>query len=72
MPDFDSDHQIVEIVFVDNTGKTVFRRIKPNKIFFESNKSSSTPQWLVQAYDLDKSDQQTFALKDIRAWLPIG
>ena len=63
------DEQEVKIVYTNWKGETSIRRIIPQKISFGNNEWHKIPQWLLEAYDLDKKDVRHFALKDIRAWL---
>ena len=60
--------QEVTIVYTNWKGETAIRRIIPRQISFTSNEWHPTPQWLLEAYDLDKKDIRHFALKDIRVW----
>jgi hypothetical protein len=60
--------QEITIVYTNWKGETSIRRILPKQISFGSNEWHPTPQWLLEAYDLDKKDIRNFALKDIRTW----
>lgn len=45
-----------------------WRTIVPKRIFFGSNERFSNPQWLLEAFDVNRQEDCTFALSDITAW----
>ena len=36
---------------------------------FEKNKFHNKTQWLLNAYDLDKKEMRTFAMRDVHRWI---
>lgn len=62
-----ADRRIIEILFTDQSGDMVKRRILPINIFFGED-----DQWILKAHDIDAQSEQNLALKDIQAWLPTG
>ena len=67
--DFEADtEKHITVVYTNWKGETAIRRILPMQINFSSNEWHTTPQWLLEAYDLDKKAVRVFAVKDIRAW----
>lgn len=58
----------VRILYKNYKGEIGVRRIIPRKIVFASNEWHPVPQWLLEAHDLDKGVERTFALCDVRAW----
>ncbi len=60
--------KIVRILYQNYRGEVAVRRIFPKEISFGATQWHSEEQWLLLAYDLDKAQDRTFAIKDIRAW----
>jgi hypothetical protein len=60
--------QIVGISYTNHRGETAFRRIIPIKIYFGSSQWHPKDQWLMDAFDLDKQAQRSFAMIDIHKW----
>ena len=60
--------KIVVINYTNWKGVTAFRRIIPKKIFFGSTEWHKEEQWLLEAYDVDKNADRSFAVKDIKSW----
>lgn len=61
-------NKIVIINYTNWKGVTAFRRIIPKKIFFGSTEWHKEEQWLLEAYDVDKNADRSFAVKDIKSW----
>ena len=59
---------IVIIDYTNYAGVRAFRRIHPRKIFFGASQWHPEPQWLLQAKDIDKNKNRTFAMQDIHSW----
>ena len=57
------------IRYRNHEGHVSDRRIVPRRIYYGSCKWHPTPQWLLDAEDLDKQAKRTFAMRDIIAWL---
>lgn len=59
-----------EVVIEYTNYKGVFgkRKIVPQKIYFGSNEWHTEDQWLLDAFDVEKDTNRTFALKDIKSW----
>lgn len=55
-------------------GVTSERRIQVTEIYYGATTYHPTPQWLLRAWDLDKREERTFALADMRpaAQTPAG
>jgi predicted DNA-binding transcriptional regulator YafY len=60
--------QSVIIDYTNYRGERSLRRIIPKGIRFASSEFHPGEQWLLDAYDLDKQADRTFALKDIHGW----
>lgn len=62
-----------KIVIIDYTnwrGQRAPRRIVPLGIVYGTTKWHPEPQWLLNAWDVVKKTERTFAMKDIHMWEP--
>ena len=64
------DKATVSIVYTNYRGETGLRRIIPKRIWFGGTDWHPEEQWLLDAYDVKKKADRSFAMKDIRAWFP--
>jgi predicted DNA-binding transcriptional regulator YafY len=60
----------VRIRYTNHRGETFDRRVVPVAIRWGSDLWHPTPQWLMDAFDLDKRESRTFALRDVGRWQP--
>ncbi|QTA32355.1 hypothetical protein JHY03_25060 [Streptomyces sp. CA-256286] len=60
--------EAVSILYVNYRGEKGWRRVRPLKIWFGSTEWHPGNQWLMDAIDLEKGAERSFALKDIQAW----
>lgn len=65
-----SDEREVRVHYTNWRGEKRWRRIIPTRIWFGSTKWHPEPQWLLDALDLEKGEQRTFAMKEITDWWP--
>ena len=49
-------------------GERAVRRIRPLRLVFENNEWHPDTQWLLEAVDLDKGEERTFAMSNIHSW----
>lgn len=64
-----ADHpQAVRIVYTNWRGETAPRTIIPRDLTFGATSWHPEPQWLLDAWDVGKGAERTFALRDIREW----
>ncbi|HEY1096573.1 MAG TPA: hypothetical protein VGF14_04980 [Alphaproteobacteria bacterium] len=61
--------KIVKINYTNYRGETAIRRIVPIKIWFGQTEWHPHDQWLMDALDVEKNENRSFALKDIKEWL---
>lgn len=47
------------------------RAVIPLVFFFGSTEHHEEDQWLILAFDVDKQEERTFAMKDIHSWKPL-
>jgi len=64
-----NDVPAAQIVYTNYKGETRIRSIVPSRVFFGSTDWHRDPQWLLEAHDVEKNENRTFALRDVRAWL---
>ena len=60
--------QVVVISYTNYRGETGERRITPLRLWFGSNEWHPEQQWLLDAFDVGKGTNRTFAMKDVHAW----
>ena len=58
----------VSILYTNYRGETALRRIIPKDIWFGKTDWHPEEQWLLNALDIDKGANRSFALKDIKEW----
>lgn len=61
-------NKTVSILYINHRNEVAVRRILPINISFGSAQWHQDEQWLLTAYDLDRQQERTFAMKNIRAW----
>lgn len=62
------DQTVVEISYTNYRGETSTRRILPSRLWFGSAEWHPAPQWILDAWDLDKCALRSFAVRDIGSW----
>lgn len=70
-----TESRVVEIDYTNHRGERSVRRIEPDDDFpmrFGRTAYHPEPQWLLDAMDLDKNEERTFAMKDIHSWTTIS
>ena len=69
MVPLDPEKEIL-IRYTNYRGETALRRIIPISLRFGSTQWHPEPQWLLEAFDLDRRAARAFAFKDILEWSP--
>lgn len=59
---------VVVIRYTNWRGETAHRRIIPKGMRFASTERHPEIQWILDAFDLDRNADRSFALRDISAW----
>jgi predicted DNA-binding transcriptional regulator YafY len=62
-----ADPEVV-IDYTNWRGERSLRRIRPLAIAFENNEWHPETQWLLEAVDLEKGENRTFAMNNIHSW----
>jgi hypothetical protein len=60
--------QIVTIIYTNYRNETAERKIIPKKIWFGATEWHPEEQWLLDALDVAKKEDRSFAMKDIKSW----
>lgn len=60
--------QVVRIVYTNYRNETTVRSIIPDRLWFGSTPWHPKPQWLLDAFDVEKGEKRSFAVADIRSW----
>jgi predicted DNA-binding transcriptional regulator YafY len=68
--DPDQRIKIVEIDYTNHAGERGRRRILPLRMTFKSTEWHPVAQWILDAFDVDKLAERSFAVKDIHSWIP--
>lgn len=65
--------ELVDIEYTNFRGEFGRRRIFPvgRRMFFGSNEWHKTPQYLIEAIDMEKGEIRTFAMIHISSWKPL-
>jgi hypothetical protein len=63
---------IIVIRYTNYRGETELRKIIPRMIHFVSTEWHPEEQWVLEAFDLERQADRSFALKDIVDWNPEG
>ena len=60
--------KVVEIIYKNYRGEVSKRKIIPEKIWYGTTKWHKKSGWLLDAFDLGKKAERSFAIKDIQHW----
>lgn len=70
MPPADAFAQVV-IDYTNWRGERALRTIEPRQLVWsEGNEFHPRPQWLLEAWDVEKGALRSFAMVDIHSWTP--
>lgn len=59
---------VIQIRYTNYKGETAVRRIVPIRIRFAASEWHPGEQWLMDAFDVDRQAERSFAMADIRDW----
>ena len=65
------DSRLVRIDYTNWKGERQQRTIHPLNMFWGSNEWHPQPQWLIEAFDLEKKAVRTFAANKVHGWVDI-
>lgn len=60
---------VAKILYKNWKGETRERLIIPLKIYHGNNQYHTQEQWLLRAFDNEKKEVRTFAMRDIIKWI---
>jgi predicted DNA-binding transcriptional regulator YafY len=58
----------IRILYTNHRGETAVRRIVPKRVWFGRTEWHPEPQWLLEAFDLERQAMRSYALKEIRSF----
>lgn len=58
----------IKIVYTNYRGETASRHVVPQRVWFGATDWHPEEQWLLDAIDLDKGAERSFALLDIKSY----
>ena len=64
-----TDAQKVKIEYTNYRGETNVRTVIPVRIWFGGTEWHPEEQWLLDAFDVGKNANRSFAMKDLKQWL---
>lgn len=59
---------LVTFNYVNHRGEKSQRRVRPIRLWHGSTAWHSQPQWLLEAFDLDKMETRDFAMEFVVGW----
>jgi predicted DNA-binding transcriptional regulator YafY len=62
---------IVWFTYVNHSGETAERKVRPKRIWFGSTEWHPEPQWLLEAVDLGKDGLRDFAMAAVSNWRSV-
>ena len=62
------DNKKIKILYTNWKKDTRYRIIIPISIEFKSTEWHKEEQWILNAMDVEKNEQRSFAMKDIKEW----
>jgi predicted DNA-binding transcriptional regulator YafY len=60
--------KLISIDYCNYRGERSVREVIPARIWFGSTAWHPEPQWLLEAYDVEKDASRSFAIRDIRGF----
>lgn len=62
------ENKKIKILYTNWKKDTRYRIIIPISIEFKSTEWHKEEQWILNAMDVEKNEQRSFAMKDIKEW----
>ncbi len=62
------ENKKIKILYTNWKNNTRYRIIIPISIEFKSTEWHKEEQWILNAIDVEKNEQRSFAMKDIKEW----
>jgi predicted DNA-binding transcriptional regulator YafY len=59
----------IRIIYTNYRGETAQRTIVPQRVWFGATEWHPEEQWLLDAVDVEKNAQRSFALRDIKSYV---
>jgi len=65
---FENDPSVVVIDYTNYRGERAERRILPDRLWFGAAEWHPDPQWILDAWDVEKQTLRSFALAGVHSW----
>lgn len=65
-----SELPAVQMFYINWKGVPKVVTVKPRKWFFGSTQWHPTPQYLMEAWDVEKGEMRVYAMEGIKGWMP--
>jgi predicted DNA-binding transcriptional regulator YafY len=62
------DSRNIWIDYTNHRGERRWRYVKPARLMFAATKYHPYAQWLLVAFDIERSLERWFAMKDVHQW----
>lgn len=62
------ENKKIKVLYTNWKNDTRYRIIIPISIEFKSTEWHKEEQWILNAMDVEKNEQRSFAMKDIKEW----
>ncbi len=69
-PEAVPDPTTIVIDYTNYRGERAHRRVLPNRLWFGTADWHREPQWILDAWDVEKGVIRSFAMRDIHSWEP--
>lgn len=66
-----NDFNLVQFTYTNHKNKTASRKVLPIRMWFGSTAWHPDPQWLLEAFDIDKQATRDFAMAGIVGWTRV-
>jgi hypothetical protein len=64
----DQQDRVVSVLYTNYRGITALRRVIPRRIWFGHTDWHPGEQWILDALDVEKRAERSFAMADIKEW----
>ncbi len=69
-PETVPDPTTIVIDYTNYRGERAHRRVLPHRLWFGTADWHPEPQWILDAWDVEKGVIRSFAMRDIHSWEP--
>jgi predicted DNA-binding transcriptional regulator YafY len=66
----EEENPVVCVDYTNWRGERMLRRIVPQRLYLAEVEWHAGSQWILDAWDVEKEAIRSFAMKDIKSWVP--